>query len=78
MQFHSIMHQSVVAPALLLTGWAGDSGANVPGSYLLSSPAGDSGAGLVTLRKYTPVEFTIIKSSNVTLSRSLQCRAFSF
>ena len=34
-------------------------------------------AGLVILRRYTPVEFTIIKSRAMTLSRSLQCRAFS-
>ena len=29
------------------------------------------------LRKYTPVEFTIIKSIAMIPSRSLQCRAFS-
>ena len=34
-------------------------------------------AGLVILHKYTPMEFTIIKSRAMTLSRSLQCRAFS-
>ena len=34
-------------------------------------------AGLVILRNYTPVEFTIIKSRPMTLSRSQQCRAFS-
>ena len=34
-------------------------------------------AGLVTLCKYTPVEFTVIKSRAMTLSRSPQCRAFS-
>ena len=34
-------------------------------------------AGLVILRKYTPVKFTLIKSRAMTLSRSPQCRAFS-
>ena len=34
-------------------------------------------AGLVILCKYTPLEFTIIKSRAMTLSRSPQCRAFS-
>ena len=34
-------------------------------------------AGLVILRKYTPIEFTIIKSRAMTLCRSPQCRAFS-
>ena len=34
-------------------------------------------AGLVILRKYTLVEFTIIKSRVMTLSRSPQCRVFS-
>ena len=32
-------------------------------------------AGLVTLRKYTPMEINIIKSRAMTLSRSPQCRA---
>ena len=51
----------------------GMGGANVWGSDLLSSP----GVGLVILCKYTPMEFTIIKSGAMTLSRSPQCRAFS-
>ena len=34
-------------------------------------------AGLVILRKYTPVEFSIIKSRAMTLSRFPQCKAFS-
>ena len=34
-------------------------------------------AGLVILRKYSPVKFTLIKSRAITLSRSPQCRAFS-
>ena len=34
-------------------------------------------AGLVILRKYTPMEFTVIKSRIMTRSRSPQCRAFS-
>ena len=31
----------------------------------------------MTLPKYTPVEFTIIKGKAMTLSRSPRCRAFS-
>ena len=34
-------------------------------------------AGLVILRKYTPMDFTLLKSRAMTLSRSPQCRAFS-
>ena len=34
-------------------------------------------AGLVILRKYSLVKFTLIKSRAITLSRSPQCRAFS-
>ena len=34
-------------------------------------------ARLVILRKYTPIDFTIIKSGAMTLSRSPQYRAFS-
>ena len=33
-------------------------------------------AGLAILRKYTPVEFTIIRSRAMNLSRFPQCRAF--
>ena len=44
------------------------------GSDFLSSPAVP---GLVILRKYTPVEFTIIKSQAMTLSRCPQRRALS-
>ena len=44
------------------------------GSDFLSSPRS---AGLVILCKYTPTEFTTIKSGAMTLSRSPQCRAFS-
>ena len=33
--------------------------------------------GLVILRKYTPVKFTLIKSGAMTLSKSPQYRAFS-
>ena len=65
------MHQSLVTTAPLL-GWAGDSGANVQGSDLFEFPGS---AGPVILRKYTPVEFTIIKSRAMTHSRSPQCRA---
>ena len=49
-----------------------DSGSNVWSSYLLFPRS----AGLVTLCEYNPVEFTIIKSNAMTLSRSPQCRAF--
>ena len=62
---------------LTLRGWAGDSGANVWGNDLLSSLQYRVNAGLVILRKYTPVKFTMIKSRAMTLSRSPQCRAFS-
>ena len=34
-------------------------------------------AGLVILCRYTPVEFTVIKSRAMTLSRSLQCKSYS-
>ena len=34
-------------------------------------------AGLVILCKYTPIEFTIIKSRAMTVTRSSQCRAIS-
>ena len=46
-------------------------------SDLSSSQTVPVSAGLVRLRKYTPVEFTIIKSRAMNLSRSPQCRAFS-
>ena len=71
------MHQSFVATAPFLRGWAGDSGANVRGSDLLSFPQCLISAGLVILCKYIPIEFSIIKSGAITLSRSPQCRAFS-
>ena len=77
-----LMHQSFVIPAPLpppptygdgqgvarlmcgaMTFW-------IPPQYRVN-------AGLVILRKYTPVKFTLIKSRTMTLSRSLQCRAFS-
>ena len=45
------------------------------GSDLLSSPQCRVSAGLVILRKYAPIEFTIIKSGAMTLSRSPQWRA---
>ena len=38
---------------------------------------GGVSAGLVTFRKYTPMEITIIRSRAMTLNRSPQCRAFS-
>ena len=50
--------------------WAGDSGSNVRCSDRLNSPA-------VLLYKYIPVEFTIIKSGVMTVSRSPWCRTFS-
>ena len=70
------MHQSFVATAPHLRGWAEDSGANVRGSDLLSSPA-VPGKGLACdISQVYPIEFTIIKSGAMTLSRSPQCRAF--
>ena len=47
------------------------------GSDLLSSPAGSGKCRASDIRKYTPVEFSIIKSRAMALSRSPQCRAFS-
>ena len=41
------------------------------------SPRRRVSAGLVTLHKYTPMEFTIIKNRAMTRSGSPQCRAFS-
>ena len=52
-----------------------NSGANVWGSVL--PPQCRVSAGLMILRKYTPMESTIIKSRAMTLSRSPQYRAFS-
>ena len=71
--FFSMWHQSFVATAPPPTPMK-MGGANVWGSDLLSSPVR---AGLVILCKYTPIEFTIINSGAMTLSRSPQCRAFS-
>ena len=47
------------------------------GNDLLSSPAIPGSAELVILHKYTSMEFTLIKSRAMTLSRSQQCRTFS-
>ena len=41
------------------------------------SPQCRVSARLVKLRKYTPIEFAIIKSGAMTLSKSPQCQAFS-
>ena len=68
------MHQSSVTPAPPPT--YGDSGANVRGNDLLSSPTVPGKSRACVLRKYTPVKFTLIKSRAMTLSRSPQCRAF--
>ena len=80
-----IMHQSFVATAAPppqplpphLRGWVGESGLMcgtvtfwVPPQYRVS-------ARLAILRRYTPVEFTVIKNWAMTLSRSPLCRAFS-
>ena len=55
----------------------GDSGANVRGSDLLSSPPQCRiNAGLVMLHKYTPMEFSVLKSRAMTPQVPL-CRAFS-
>ena len=61
------MHQSFVTTAPRhLRGWAGDSGAYVGGSDLRVPPQCWVSAGLVILRKYTPVEFIIIKRRAMT------------
>ena len=52
-------------------------GDNVRGNDLLSSPAVPGKCRACVLRKYTPMKFTLIKSRAMTLSRSLQSRAFS-
>ena len=68
------LHQSFVTTAPHLQGWAGLMCRAVT---FLVPPQCRINAGLVTLRKYTPIQFTIIKSRNNTHSRSPQCRAFS-
>ena len=76
----SLMHESFVTPApphLHLRGWAGDSGANVRGNDLLSSPAVPGKCRACDIAQIYPVKFTLIKSRAVTLSRSPQYRAFS-
>ena len=71
------MHQSFVNTASPPTGMDGGiAGIIVWGSNLSSSLA-VPGEGLVILRKYTPVQFTITKSRAMTLCRSSQCRASS-
>ena len=60
-----------------LRGWVGDSGANVRAVTFWVPPQCWVSVGLVVLCKYTPIEFTVIKSGALTLSRSPQCRAFS-
>ena len=55
--------------------WAGESGANVRGNNLLSSPAVTGKCWACDIAQIYPMKF--IKSRAVTLSRSPQCRAFS-
>ena len=75
------MHQSFVTTAPHQREWVGDSRANVQGTDLLIPlplPLQCRvSAGFVIVHKYTQVEFTIIKSTAMTRSRSRQCRTFS-
>ena len=74
-----VMHQSFVAtdpsppPPPHLRGWAWLMCGAV--TFLITQCR--VSAGLVILCKYTPFEFTIIKSGAMTLSKAPQCRAFS-
>ena len=78
--YSGLMHQSPVSPAPPPSTYRDGRGIArltcgpvtfwVPPQCLVS-------AVLVTLRKYTPMESTIIKSWAMTRSRSPQCRAFS-
>ena len=74
-----VMHQSVVTPAPSRPprDGRGRAGLMCGAVTFWVPPQCRVSAGLVTLRKYTPVEFTIIKSRAMTLSRFPQCRAFS-
>ena len=71
------MHQSFVTHAPHLRGWAGECGANVQDNDLSCSPAVLGKCRTCDITKIYPVEFTLIKSRAMTLSRSLQYRAFS-
>ena len=62
-----VMHQSFVTTAGLMCGAVTFP---VPPQCRVS-------AGLVVLRKYTPMEFTIIRSRATTPSKTSQCMAFS-
>ena len=73
------MHESFVATAPPPTygdGW-GIAGLMCKAVTFLVPVQRRVSAGLVIVRKYSPMEFTIIKSGAMTLSRSQQCRAFS-
>ena len=69
------MHQSFVttAPTPIYGDGRGMSGLLCGAVTFLVSHS----AGLVILRKYTPMEFTVTKSRAMTLSLSPQSRAFS-
>ena len=74
------IYSSVICNHYHLLGRVGDSGTDVRGSDLLSSPAVPDTCRTCTsdiTQNYIPVEFIIIKSRTMTLSRSPQCRAFS-
>ena len=79
-----VMHQSFVTTATLppphthLRGWAGESGANVRGSDLFSSPSVSGMCRASDLMQIYPMECTVTKSRAMTLSKSPQCRAFSW
>ena len=73
-----IMHQSFVTPAPPTYGdGRGIAGLMCGAMTFWVPPQYRVSAGLVILRKYTPMEFTLIKSRAMTLSRSPQYRAFS-
>ena len=71
------MHQSFVTPALAPPRPTGIAGLMCEAMTFWVPPQYRVNAGLVILCKYTPVKFTLIKSRAMSLSRSLQCRAFS-
>ena len=71
------MHQSFVTTAPTYGDRRGVAGLICGAVTFLVPPQCTVSVGLVILRKYTPVEFTIIKSRAMTISRSPQCRAFS-
>ena len=74
-----IMHQSFVttAPPPTYGDGQGIGGLMCRAVTFWVAPQCRVSAGLVMLRKYTPVEFTFIKSTAMTIRKSPQCWAFS-